>query len=159
MNTKIVILIPIVVAIISAYTFWSNRPAANPDRDGRSLAQPVLTLKKANQTVEIYIWGKHQYFTVKDESGKILAEMLNLDELTAKLPDTAKEIGRGLADISAENSTRQTPINLGQPGQVGNVESDFKFRSFRTEEVPKSSLPPLPDLQKEPSEESGVSSR
>jgi len=155
MNTKIVILIPIVVAIISAYTFWSNRPAANPDRDGRSLAQPVLTLKKDDRNIEILIWGQTQYFTVTNDAGEILAERVTMDELTAQLPETAEQVGAGLADISADNSAGATSIKP-RTGTIGNPGAPVSIDQAPTLQSPPA---PLPDLQKEPSEESGVSSR
>lgn len=155
MNTKIVILIPIVVAIISAYTFWSHRPAANPDRDGRSLAQPVLTLKKDDRNIEILIWGQRQFFTVTNDAGEILAERVTMDELTAQLPETAEQVGAGLADISAENSAGATSMKsrtrtIDNPGAPVSIDQERPVKSF-----PAAGSP----LKKEPTGETGVPSR
>ncbi len=127
MKTKIVILIPIIVAIVSAYCFWNISPEYPEATAGRELAQPVVTLRNADRDIQILVWEKNQFFTVSNDAGETLAERVTLKELRAQLPETADKVQTGLASILAENSSGQKPVKASPVSESIMIDEDTRI--------------------------------
>ena len=111
-KTSIVIITIVAICAAVATGIFLRKSTDSAKPSGDSIAQeesaPIMRLRDKDDTITVHIGadGK-QRFTVTSNEGEVKAKLLTMEELLVTLPESAEKVGRGMADISADNSSQE----------------------------------------------------
>ncbi len=84
------------VIAAAAHAQQSGRASGDPAKD-RLAAPAIVTLETRAGRVTIYAGELGRYYSIVTKDGRVVAERISGDELTASHPDVAATVDRGMA--------------------------------------------------------------